>query len=109
MLELRYYLSEDGRSPFEEWFATLHATVRARIAVAVARLEQGNLSNVKSVGEGVLEYRINFGPGYRVYLGRDGEVLVIVLIGGTKRRQQRDIRAAIEFWADYRRRKRAPQ
>ena len=66
----------------------------------------GNLSNVKGVGEGVLEYRINFGPGYRVYFGRDGDVFVILLTGGTKKRQQRDIAAAIEMWADYRRRKR---
>jgi putative addiction module killer protein len=76
------------------------------VAVAVARLEQGNLSNVKPVGARVLEYRINYGPGYRVYFGRDGETLVILLTGGTKTRQQRDIRNAIEFWTDYRRRRR---
>jgi putative addiction module killer protein len=70
------------------------------------RLEQGNLSTVKPVGEGVLEYRIHLGPGYRVYVGRDGEVLVILQTGGTKKRQQRDVRAAIESWADYRRRRR---
>ena len=74
--------------------------------MAIARLEQGNLSNVKGVGEGVLEYRINFGPGYRVYFGRDGETLVILLTGGTKKRQQRDIQTAIGLWADYRRRRR---
>jgi len=79
------------------------------VTVAIARLEQGNLSNVKGVGEGVLEYRIHFGPGYRVYLGRDGETLVILLTGGTKQRQQHDIREAIELWADYRRRKRGAQ
>jgi putative addiction module killer protein len=76
------------------------------VTVAIARLEQGNRSNVKGVGAGVLEYRINFGPGYRVYFGRDGEVLVILLTGGTKKRQQRDIDAAIQMWADYRRRPR---
>ena len=76
---------------------------------AIVRLEQGNLSNVKGVGEGVLEYRINFGPGYRVYFGRDGDVLVILLTGGTKKRQQRDIAGAGEMWADYRRRKRGPR
>jgi len=81
-------------------------TARAKVTVAIARLEQGNLSNVKGVGEGVLEYRINFGPGYRVYFGRDGNELVILLTGGTKKRQQRDIQAAIELWADYRRRRR---
>jgi putative addiction module killer protein len=106
VLEIRYYLFASGRSPFEDWFADLNAEARAKVAVAVARLEQGNLSNVKSVGEGVLEYRINFGPGYRVYFGSDGEALVILLTGGTKQRQQRDIKAATEFWTDYRGRKR---
>jgi putative addiction module killer protein len=76
------------------------------VTVAIARLGQGNLSNVKGVGEGVLEYRINFGPGYRVYFGRDGNELVILLTGGTKKRQRRDIAMAIELWADYRRRRR---
>jgi putative addiction module killer protein len=106
VLEIRYYLYPNGQSPFAKWFAGLEATARAKVAVAIARLEKGNLSNVKPVGEGVLEYRINFGPGYRVYFGRDGEVLVILLTGGTKKRQQRDITAAIELWTDYRHRKR---
>jgi putative addiction module killer protein len=69
------------------------------------RLEQGNLSNVKPVGEGVLEHRIDWGPGYRVYLGRDGAVLVILLTGGSKKRQQRDIDTAKALWADYKRRR----
>src|SRR5713101_878165 len=109
MLEIRYYVTAGGRQPFAEWFADLESVARAKVAAAIVRLEQGNLSNVKSVGEGVLEYRINFGPGYRVYFGRDGEVLVILLTGGTKRRQQRDIRTAIDLWTDYRRRKRSRQ
>lgn len=106
MLEIRYYLSTDGQSPFEKWFAGLDAVARAKVTTAIVRLGQGNLSNVKGVGEGVLEYRINFGPGYRVYFGLYGETLVILLTGGTKKRQQRDIAAAVEFWADYRQRKR---
>jgi putative addiction module killer protein len=105
VLELRYYLATDGRSPFEEWFSGLDAAAGAKVTVAVARLEQGNLSNVKSVGEGVLEYRIDWGPGYRLYFGRDGNVLVILLTGGTKKRQQRDIETAKALWADYKRRK----
>jgi putative addiction module killer protein len=109
VLKLRYYLTPDGRSPFENWFSSLDAAAAAKVTVAIARLEQGNLSNVKGVGEGVLEYRINFGPGYRVYFGRDGEVLVILLTGGTKKRQQSDIAMAIELWADYRRRRRGPR
>ena len=69
-------------------------------------MEQGNLSNAKTVGEGVLEYRIDFGPGYRVYFGRDGEALVILLMGGTKKRQQRDINTAQACWRDYKQGKR---
>ncbi|MGH7077703.1 MAG: type II toxin-antitoxin system RelE/ParE family toxin [Acetobacteraceae bacterium] len=78
---------------------------RERRSLWLARLEQGNLPNVKPVGEGVLEYRIDWGPGYRVYFGRDGEVLVVLLTGGTKRPQQRDIEAAKALWADYKRRR----
>jgi putative addiction module killer protein len=105
MLELRYYLASDGGSPFEDWFAGLNAQAAAKVAVALARLEQGNLSNAKAVGEGVLEYRINWGPGYRVYFGRDGDVLVILLTGGTKQHQQRDIDTAKASWTDYKRRR----
>lgn len=105
MLELRYYLASDGVSPFESWFGDLDATAAAKVSVALVRLEQGNLSNAKAVGEGVLEYRIDWGPGYRVYFGRDGDVLVILLTGGAKKRQQRDIDAAKAHWADYKRRK----
>ena len=106
MPEIRYYVASGARQPFAEWFADLEPVTRAKVARAIARMEQGNLSNVKSVGEGVLEYRIDIGPGYRVYFGRDGETLVILLTGGTKKRQQRDIEAAIAYWQDYKRRKR---
>lgn len=105
MAELRYYLTADGKQPFADWFSKLDVTAAARVTVALRRLEQGNTSSLKGVGEGVLECRIDFGPGYRVYLGRDGDVLVILLTGGTKKRQQRDIEAAHAMWADYRRRK----
>ncbi len=105
MLDIRYYVAADGRQPFAEWFADLEPVTRARITRAVARMEQGNLSNVKPVGGGVLECRIDFGPGYRVYFGRDGETLVILLTGGSKKRQQRDIEAACACWLDYKRRK----
>ena len=109
VLDIRYYFARDGRSPFEGWFASLDPAARAKVTVAIARLGQGNLSNVKGVGEGVLEYRINFGPGYRVYFGRDGEVLVILLTGGTKKRQRRDIEEATAMWADYKQRRRVPR
>jgi putative addiction module killer protein len=69
------------------------------------RIADGNLSNIKPVGAGVLEYRIDFGPGYRIYFGRDGDRLVILIGGGTKKRQQADIDAAKAHWADYKRRR----
>ena len=69
-------------------------------------MESGNFSAAKGVGAGVSELRLDFGPGYRVYFGRDGERLVVLLAGGTKRRQQADIEAARVLWAEYKRRKR---
>lgn len=106
MLELRYFVAGEGRHPFEDWFTALDPTARAKVTVALGRLEQGNVSNVKSVGGGVQELRIDFGPGYRVYFGRDGAVLVILLTGGTKKRQQNDIAAASKLWDAYRRERR---
>ena len=100
------YVGRDGKSPFREWFDDLDAVAAARVATALVRLEKGNVANLKSAGEGVLEARIHFGPGYRVYLGRDGERIVILLGGGTKHGQQRDIAVARERWSDYKRRRR---
>jgi putative addiction module killer protein len=105
MIELRYYQTGNGKSPFEEWFSGLDAQAAPKVTKALVRLEQGNLANAKGVGQGVLEYRIDWGPGYRVYFGRDGDVLVILLTGGTKKRQQRDIETAHELWADYKKRR----
>jgi putative addiction module killer protein len=79
--------------------------VAAKVATALTRLSLGNMSNVKGVGSGVFELRIDFGSGHRVYFAKDGEQLVILLGGGTKQRQQRDISAAIAKWEDYKRRK----
>ena len=76
-----------------------------KVTVALTRIELGSLSNVKGVGAGVQEFRIDFGPGYRVYFGRDGDWLLILLAGGTKSRQQKDIAAAQKRWADYKKRK----
>ena len=106
MVEIRYYVRANGDEPFADWFADLDAAARAKVTSAIARMGQGNFSNVKAVGEGVLEYRIDFGPGYRVYFGRDGNTLVILLTGGTKKRQQRDIETAHTYWQDYKQDKR---
>lgn len=99
------YFDAANRSPFRDWFVSLDVEAAAKIQIALTRLENGNTSNVKSVGSGVLEARVNFGPGYRIYFGRDGHELVILLGGGTKRRQQEDIEAAFVRWTDYKRRK----
>lgn len=106
MIEVREYLEADGRSPFARWFGRLDAPAAAKVAIAVTRVGQGNLSNIKGVGAGVHECRIDFGPGYRVYFGRDGERLVILLGGGTKKRQASDIFKAQALWRDYKSRKR---
>lgn len=99
------YVDATGVSPFSDWFGTLAPVPAAKVTVAVTRIARGAVSNVKSVGDGVLEYRIDSGPGYRVYFGRDGDRLVILVGGGTKRRQDRDIEAAKRRWADYKARK----
>ena len=105
MIEIREYLDDRGRSPFGRWFNGLDAGAAARVRTSLARMEAGNLSNMRGVGRGVLECRINVGPGYRVYFGRDGDPLIVLLGGGTKARQRRDIERARELWQEYRRRK----
>jgi putative addiction module killer protein len=105
MVELREYCDRGGRSPFREWFDGLDSEAARKVTTALYRLSLGNFSNVKGVGAGVLECRINFGPGYRVYFGKDGERIVMLLGGGTKQRQQADISAALSRWEDYKRAK----
>jgi len=107
MIELRQFHLENGRSPFRIWFSRLDAIAAAKVVTALSRVEAGNTSNVKALGEGVNELKINFGPGYRVYFGWDGLDLVILLGGGTKKRQGSDIRAAQRHWQDYKTRKKA--
>lgn len=102
---LKEYEDGEGRSPFGLWFTALDAVAAAKVTVALNKVERGALSNIKPVGEGVSEYRIDFGPGYRVYFGMDGQTLVILLSGGTKKRQQRDIDTAKSLWVDYKARK----
>ena len=109
MIELRQYQTTDGRSPYGLWFGRLDPIAAAKVVTGLARLEAGNTSNVKAVGEGVSELKIDFGPGYRVYFGWDGLELVILLGVGTKKRQGSDIDKAKKRWSDYRARKREAQ
>jgi len=105
MIDVREYNSPGGHSPFAVWFDRLNALAAAKVATSIARLAGGNFSNVKGVGSGVFECRIDFGPGYRVYFGKDSESLIILLGGGAKKRQQRDIKGAVANWQDYKQRK----
>ena len=105
MLDVREYIDTAGRSPFTKWLRALNVQAAAKVTTALERIAVGNLSNIKTVGNGVLEYKVDFGPGYRIYFGRDGDRRVILLAGGMKKRQQEDIRQAKANWEDYRNRK----
>ncbi|MCR9129623.1 MAG: type II toxin-antitoxin system RelE/ParE family toxin [Alphaproteobacteria bacterium] len=98
------YEDADGNAAFDTWFNGLEARAAARVTRALTQLERGG-GDLKALGEGVAELRINYGPGYRVYFGQDGETLIILLCGGTKKRQQKDIEHAKALWADYKARK----
>lgn len=106
MLRVLEYLDGQGRSAYARWFDSLNHPAAAKVAAAVYQLAGGNFSNVKGVGSGVFERKIAFGPGYRVYFGKDGPAIVILLGGSTKQRQGEAIADAIDHWMDYRRRKR---
>jgi putative addiction module killer protein len=84
MIELRGYVAENGNQPFADWFDELDAHAAARIAVALTRMGHGNFSTANGVGAGVYEYKIDFGPGHRIYFAKDGDHIVILLGGGTK-------------------------
>ena len=99
------YVDAEGRSPYGTWFDGLNAPAAAKVAAALYQLAVDNRSNVKGVGSGVFERKINFGPGYRIYFAQDGDSVVILLGGSTKQRQQHAIETAKERWAAYRRRK----
>ena len=102
VIEIKELMDERGRSYFARWFDGLDAVAAAKVTTVLGRMEQGNLGDTKSVGGGVLERRIAFGPGYRIYFGRDDAALIILLGGGTKPRQSRDVELAQALWDEYR-------
>jgi putative addiction module killer protein len=102
--KVKELLLSEGDSPFARWFNGLDALAAAKVRVAVARMEQGNLSNVEWF-RGIGEYKIDWGPGLRIYLAKDGLKLIILIGGGTKKRQQQDIDQAVALWDEYKRRK----
>jgi putative addiction module killer protein len=105
-LRVEEYVLEDGSCPFRVWFARLAPHAAAKVATAVTRLGLGNTSNVKWF-RGIGELRVDWGPGYRVYLAKNGETLVLLFLGGTKKRQQADIATALTLHAEYQARKKA--
>ena len=101
--EIRRYIRPNGTVPFDRWFYSLRElNAKLKIQGRIDRVQDGNLGDSRSVGEGVCELRINYGPGYRVYFGQVGATIVLLLIGGDKDTQEQDIRKAKEYWTDYR-------
>lgn len=105
-IKVEEYIRPDGRSPYAAWFDDLDVQAAAKVSVAKLRMEMGNTSSVKWF-EGIGEYRIDWGPGYRIYLARDGETLIVLYGGGTKRTQTKDIATAKTLHAEYKARKQA--
>ena len=106
MIRVEDYVTQAGNSPFARWFDSLDSQAAAKVTTALERMARGNVSNEKRLGGGILEYRINFGPGYRIYYGREGNSIVILLGGGIKQGQNSDIAVAQRLWSEYKRRKR---
>ncbi|NOT58668.1 MAG: type II toxin-antitoxin system RelE/ParE family toxin [Acidobacteria bacterium] len=103
--EIKYYQTQEGDSPFRDWFDSLKdPAAQMRIDARLVRLRSGNPGDIKSVGGGVSELRINYGPGYRVYVAMAGTTLVILLCAGDKRTQAVDIKRAKKYWTDYQQR-----
>jgi putative addiction module killer protein len=100
-LTIREYVSAEGRNYFRDWLDSLAVVARARIQARVLRFETGNLGDNKTVGEGVWEARIMFGPGYRIYFGKEGRSIILLLLGGDKSSQAGDIRKARQLWKKY--------
>ncbi len=103
-MQITEYIKEDGSNPYQKWFNSLDAIAAVKIAVAKVRLELGNTSNIKWF-DGIGEYRIDWGVGYRIYLAQDGQQLIILFGGGTKKSQQKDIDNAKSLYAEYKLRK----
>ncbi|HLO88270.1 MAG TPA: type II toxin-antitoxin system RelE/ParE family toxin [Nostocaceae cyanobacterium] len=101
--EVERYITLEGKVPFDEWFNSLRDNqAKIKINKRLDRVRVGNLGDCRSVGQGVYELKIDYGPGYRVYFGQVGNIVVILLCGGDKSTQDQDIKQAINYWKDYR-------
>jgi len=106
MIKIQEYIKEDGSNPYQKWFNSLDPIAASKVTVAKTRLELGNTSNIKWF-DGIGEYKINWGVGYRIYLAQDGTQLIILFGGGTKKNQQADIQKAKQLYQEYKQRKKA--
>ncbi len=103
---IEYYLTRSGGKPFKDWLDGLKdITARQKIRIRLDRVRLGNLGKNRSLGEGAYELKIDYGPGYRVYYGLDKKTIVLLLLGGDKSSQKKDIAQAHRYWEDYKRRK----
>lgn len=99
---VRRYVASNGNIPFDEWFDGLRdRKAKSKIAARLERVELGNLGDCRSVGDGVYELRIYYGPGYRIYFGEVGSAIILLLCGGDKSTQAKDIHQAKKYWKDY--------
>lgn len=99
--QVREYIDEKGMSPFRKWLKKLGKSVQPKIQAKVLRIEQGNLGDHKALGDGVWEVRMNVGPGYRLYFGKAGKQIILLLLGGDKGSQKTDVKKAKEYWIEY--------
>ena len=100
--QIEYYVRDNGKIPFKEWLEGLKdVAARARIRIRLDRVRLGNLGDSRSVGDGVHELKVDYGPGYRIYFAREGERIILLLMGGVKSKQARDIDKAISYMKDW--------
>ncbi|MEK6772300.1 MAG: type II toxin-antitoxin system RelE/ParE family toxin [Bdellovibrionota bacterium] len=104
---IKIYVTTDGKQPYSDWIKSLRDAVAvSRIRTRIDRVEEGHLGQYKSLGTGLFEFKFSFGPGYRVYFAIDGDKIILLLSGGDKGSQRKDIEKAREYWTDYLMRKR---
>ncbi|WAR43872.1 type II toxin-antitoxin system RelE/ParE family toxin [Methylomonas rapida] len=107
MYTIEDYQTDDGKLPFKDWLSDLaDRQAKARVLTRIQRMAAGNLGDCKPIQDGVWELRIDYGPGYRMYYAQAGDKLLLLLIGGDKRKQQADIAKAVDYWQDWKRRTR---